>query len=399
MLKIGILNYRLNYYTYVRTIVNKVPGVEYVGVNDLYSRLNRMAKLANSFTHKQLIDNFDLNNQFNDLGLNKYDVLHLHNGVSYANKPWMTGLETIVPRFSSIVTRAHGDSISPIQYSGTTKRAFAALASNACKALLPWSGNCAEMQRDLNKFIPADLADHIEAKMIVNHPPQRPLLAEFEEKKFDLSGKIKFMLVGAGFFRKGGREVVDVFEDLIRHQGLPIELTIVSSLAKDNYAAHETDDDVKKAKAKIDLNRDWITYYPTLPNNEVIELMKGAHVGLLPTYADTYGFSALEFQAAGCPVITTNVRALPEINNNSVGWLIEVTKNPLGEAIYDTAESREILSQQIRTGLTAIVPQICRNPQSIIDKGRGAYAKILSEHDPVLYGNRLLELYHKALAR
>ena len=63
----------------------------------------------------------------------------------------------------------------------------------------------------------------------------------------------------------------------------------------------------------------WISYVPKLTNNETLELMKKSHIGLLPTYADTYGYSVLEFQAAGCPVITTNVRALPEINNNNLG--------------------------------------------------------------------------------
>ncbi len=63
-----------------------------------------------------------------------------------------------------------------------------------------------------------------------------------------------------------------------------------------------------------------------MPNQQVLELLKTCDVGLLPTYADTYGFSALEAQSAACPVISTDVRALPEINNTEVGWLINVPK-------------------------------------------------------------------------
>ena len=58
-----------------------------------------------------------------------------------------------------------------------------------------------------------------------------------------------------------------------------------------------------------------IFYHKILFNSEVMNILKNTHVGLLPTYADTYGYSVLEAQSFGCPVITTNIRAMPEINN------------------------------------------------------------------------------------
>ncbi len=97
---------------------------------------------------------------------------------------------------------------------------------------------------------------------------------------------------------------------------------------------------IQRTAAFIQGNREWINYFPQLPNSEVLDMMKKAHIGLLPTYADTYGYSVLEFQAAGCPVVTTNVRSLPEINDNDKGWLIEVPKNRMGEAIYSTDTDR-----------------------------------------------------------
>lgn len=33
----------------------------------------------------------------------------------------------------------------------------------------------------------------------------------------------------------------------------------------------------------------WITHYEALPNSEVIDLCRKAHMGLMPTFADTYG--------------------------------------------------------------------------------------------------------------
>jgi len=84
----------------------------------------------------------------------------------------------------------------------------------------------------------------------------------------------------------------------------------------------------KKLKSLILDNLDRITYYEYLPNNEILELMKyKIQVGMLPTRGDTYGYSVLEFQASGCPVISTDVRALLEINNEDCGWIINVPKN------------------------------------------------------------------------
>jgi glycosyltransferase involved in cell wall biosynthesis len=121
--------------------------------------------------------------------------------------------------------------------------------------------------------------------------------------------------------------------------------------------------------------------------------MRAADVGLLPSYADTYGFSVLELQACGVPVITTDIRALPEINNAAFGWLIKVPKNALGEALYTTAEEREALSQSIRSDLAQIVRDIAADPVQIAVKGTAALERIRKEHDPATYADALRQVY------
>ena len=139
-------------------------------------------------------------------------------------------------------------------------------------------------------------------------------------------------------------------------------------------------------------------YYQELTNSEVLEILKTADVGLLPTWADTYGLSVLEAQASGCPVITTDVRALPEINNNRVGWLIRVPKDELGEAIYTTTEDRQKLSQQIQAGLENTIRSIIADPSVIAIKGQAALERIRVEHSPEDYAERLRQIYRAALA-
>jgi len=259
------------------------------------------------------------------------------------------------------------------------------------------------MQTDLLKDLPAEYAQPILDKMRVLHPPQEILGPEVKAREYSPDNPIRFILVGAAFFRKGGREVLEVFERLVRQEKLPVRLIIVSSLRIEPYAAKETEADVAWAKAKIAENADWIEYYSALPNADTLALMRTADVGMLPSYADTYGFtygfSVLEAQASGLPVITTDIRALPEVNNPTVGWLIKVPKNALGEALYATVEEREVLSQSIRAGLEQSVRHIAADPGQIVVKGAAALDRIRKEHDPAAYADALRQIYGLAFQK
>jgi len=398
-MKIGILAYRIKYYSYLRNILNKIPDAEYIPVNDLYSFLRKGALFVNRTLGKPLLPVFNLNNQFEDLDLNRVDLLHFFNGVSYGRTPWVSSFETILPRFSHLVTRHHGQEIAHVSPDALTRRGLEALAGRSCLAILPLSQSAALMQTDLLKDLPAEYAQPILDKMRVLHPPQEVLVPEVKAREYSPDNPIRFILVGAAFFRKGGREVLEVFERLVRQEKLPVRLIIVSSLRIEPYAAKETEEDVAWAKAKIADNADWIEYYSALPNEDTLALMRTADVGMLPSYADTYGFSVLEAQASGLPVITTDIRALPEVNNPTVGWLIKVPKNALGEALYATVEEREVLSQSIRAGLEQSVRHIAADPGQIVVKGAAALDRIRKEHDPAAYADALRQIYGLAFQK
>ena len=398
-MKIGILAYRIKYYSNLRNILNKIPEAEYIPVNDLYSFLRKGALFVNRTLGKPLLPVFNLNNQFEDLDLNRVDLLHFFNGVSYGRTPWVSSFETILPRFSHLVTRHHGQEIAHVSPDALTRRGLEALAGRSCLAILPLSQSAAQMQTDLLKDLPAEYAQPILDKMRVLHPPQEVLVPEVKAREYSPDNPIRFILVGAAFFRKGGREVLEVFERLVRQEKLPVRLIIVSSLRIEPYAAKETEEDVAWAKAKIADNADWIEYYSALPNEDTLALMRTADVGMLPSYADTYGFSVLEAQASGLPVITTDIRALPEVNNPTVGWLIKVPKNALGEALYATVEEREVLSQSIRAGLEQSVRHIAADPGQIVVKGAAALDRIRKEHDPAAYADALRQIYGLAFQK
>jgi len=176
-----------------------------------------------------------------------------------------------------------------------------------------------------------------------------------------------------------------------------IELIIISSLAINNYVTKEFANDIQHVRLLIHENKDWIKYFSRLENYEVLEWMKKSHVGLLLTYADTYGYAVLEFQAAGCPVVSTNIRALPEINSNDNGWIIKIPKNYLGEAIYSTKEDRLIIRNLIREGLEQVVHEIFSDKKIILEKSKNSIININKNHSIQNYSKKMSEIYRKAL--
>lgn len=121
--------------------------------------------------------------------------------------------------------------------------------------------------------------------------------------------------------------------------------------------------------------------------------MKHSHVGLLPTWAETYGYVVLEAQAAGSPVITTDIRALPEINNEQVGWLIPVPKDSSGNGLLATAQQRTEFSARVEAGLERAIREVLQNRESVKEKGIRSLERIRAHHDPGRAAAHLEEIY------
>ena len=397
-LRIGVLAYRMGFYTNLRVILDQLPEAEYVPVKDIFSYRRALALRLNRVVGKPLFPTFDLNNQFEDFDLNKVDLYHFSNGISYGKTPWVSHFETILPRFSELLSQTKDTHWENLEPDRLTLKGLEALRSPSCKQIIAWSENAADFQRKFLSEISSEYREPILAKLSVLHPGQEILAERVTPREYDQQHPIRFALVGAAFFRKGGRELFRTFQKLAGKEGLPVRLTVVSSLRLEPYAAQETEEDLTLARQIIAEKPDWLEYYDGLTNSEVLELLKRVDVGLLPTWADTYGLSVLEAQASGCPVITTDVRALPEINNNRVGWLIKVPKDELGEAIYATEEDRRELSQIIQEGLENSIRKIVTDPSVIAQKGQAALDRIRTEHDPQAYADKLRQVYQSALA-
>jgi len=313
-----------------------------------------------------------------DWGLTSVSLFHLINRISLGSTPWVSTFEHYLPRWN---------------YSSNLGWKY--LAAQPCKKLIAISQWAYRFQEHLLAQHP-HLEEAIRPKMCVITPAQQVLLSQYEEKVLN-PDRITFTIVGGDFFRKGGLEILEVFSQLVA-EGLPVQLTVVSSLLFGDYASRSTKAHVQRARDLMTQMGTAITYVSDLENRQVLHLLTRTHVALLPTYDDTYGFSVLEGQAAGCPAITTDVCALPEFNDDTVGWMIHVPKDPLNQPLHKTVEEREQLSCCIRENLSRIVHDICADPSTVKNKGERALERIRMDRSPENRAALLESIYHQALA-
>ena len=310
-------------------------------------------------------------NSYRDFDLNKVDLFHFFNTISFGNTPWITTFETFLPR----------------REGKNDEAGLKLMAGEACQKLIAMSECAANIQRTFLSDKYPQFLDVINEKLMVLHPAQK--CPPREEVQKDISGPLTFTIVGSDFFRKGGKEILIAFDRLSEKGIQDWCLNIVSKMQFGDYASRTTKEDVRFAHKLIDKYPHNINYQSQIPNAEVLALFKKTHIGLLPTYADTYGYSVLEAQSFACPVISTNIRALPEINSHELGWLIEVSKDSWGNAILTSEKYISAFSSHLVDELEKTLTEIFENPSQILAKGERAYQKLLPsiEHNTQVLEN------------
>ena len=135
----------------------------------------------------------------------------------------------------------------------------------------------------------------------------------------------------------------------------------------------------------------------------MVDLIRRSHLGVLPTLADTYGYSLLEFMAGGLPVIGSAVQAGPEIVADTVGWRVDVAVDrngdwtglevPASRRHHAYEETRARVAEQ----LAAVLRQARADPEDLARRGVAALTRVREVH-----GNdraqRLRKVYEQALS-
>ena len=304
------------------------------------------------------------------------------NYIAETNFNWGATFETTIPRIPSI-TDIHRRPDSDIDYSNikALDNYLKLLSKNNCKFLNALSNSAYNIQMELISEYP-EYQEVISNKIEVLHPPQKILI---ESKDINNSDILEFIFVGRDFYRKGGAEVVLAFDSLISDGVLTnrnIKLNIIGNIDNEfNYVHGDyQDDDLFHSNIKkIISSSDYIKIYPSLDNSELMKLISTQDLGLLPTWGDTYGYSVLEMQACFVPVITTSVRALPEINLQSN--IISLPSNKFGELIIQSYFDKNNLREAIISNLKSKIMGYFYNRVSIKDSAQLSIEKLKKDHD------------------
>ena len=394
MKKIGYIS---NKYPDKRCIIEKIPDAQYVmvkrtsDINFLFFRLKYA--MFHKFFYKKIEWNWDIADLYHPLFHSKCDIIHTFNVCCSVKQDWCVTFESSFPRTNNTVDRVweknngtyHPDKVTLYEAELATRQ--------NCRRLIALSNNAFQIQKNMLKNFPKDIAEKLNKKTSVLLPPQRILISKEQlyNKFNNINKKIKMIFVGNDFFRKGGDQLIDALEQLKSVTDYSFNLTVVSTLSYGDYASKSTYQDFKKYSKKLE-QLPWVTWYKNVPNDKVLNIMQESQLGFLPTLADTFGYSVLEMQAAGCPVVTTNVRALPEINNVTCGWICKLPKNSVSnEALFYKKDCKITLRKELMNNLI----EIFENPSQLYVKAQEAVKRIKKEHDPQNYANALKKIYEE----
>lgn len=331
------------------------------------------------------------------LSRDRVDGFHFSNSITDANVPWISTFETFIPRTTkmSFLDKAASEKEKSKDLKRVDKY-MKLLASDNCKQIISLSECNLEMQSYFLTFFPK-YKDVITKKMIHLAPPQKQICTRDKVLGKKTNKVRKFLFVGKDFVRKGGREIVDVFYQIEQETNYDFELQLVSLGKTFNYAFNtwqDTEEENRILFEKIKQSKK-ITLIEKVENNELLKMMQNSDVGLLPTWADTYGYSVLEFQAAGCPVITTNVRALPEINDKDMGWMIELETDQFNEIRIKSIEEKENHRNELQKQLKAHILDILEHPEKIKEKAVLSYDNVSTNYSVKDYMIELSKIYEE----
>lgn len=394
------IGYVANEYPEVRNIIGKVDEFEYVNCKYrnilLYKRyiLSMGNRIRNTYS---MIDDKCYNDIFSYRGSNfNIDIFHFFNHINLGKGNWISTFETFLPRYKEfiLINEKRDDEFIMNDY---IKRAFEAISKDGCKKIISLSEN-GKLVENLGLEYYKQYKDDILKKIEVIKPPQELILGSIEEKQYISNNIITFTFIGNELYRKGGYEVLLAFDSILdKDPNLNIQLNLIGDIekyhSKYNSMKNSTLKEYETAKKIIRRHSSKIKYYDSLPYKNIREIVKRTDVGILPTWMDTYGYSVLEFQSAGCPVISSDIRALPEINNDDIGWMIKLPKDKFGALKIDKESDKNLIRELIVKALEKSIIDIYNNSNRIIEKGKLAYNRIIDEHNVLEYSKKLKNIY------
>jgi glycosyltransferase involved in cell wall biosynthesis len=308
-------------------------------------------------------------------------LMHFFNSTSSATTPWISTFETSMPRWGEVRMRVR-------------QRGLAMLLSPSCRKLIALSDAAQNIAiAEWRQHLGDEAAQQLEMKTEVLLPPQAVAQNVVDRQ----AGPIHFAFVGADFYRKGGLEFLQGLARLPRANLAEWRATIIGRL--DSFGDYASATDASSQREALELigrlgTR--VVHRPAASRSVVMETMRNAHFFMFPTLADTFGYAALEAQSCGAVLISTNVRALPEINSCETGIVLKL---PL-DARREFHRHPNMIQEKAR--LVDAIEAALHEALGMGEERRrklaeAAARQLRSRHDPTLHRNRIDAIYKAAL--
>lgn len=382
--------YIKNKYPEKRNIINKIKesGYSYEEKNVVKSLRYLLGRLICKIFK---ISNWNIDGIYRDLDTSLSNTfIHTFNAICFTKNQWCVTYESVVPRVGETVERVweQGEELKPNSIKKIQTLCNHMLAPN-CRQIIALSQSAYYLQKNMLETLHIVNRDELMKKTVVLYPPQEILITDVEiDCKFKNLDVIHFIFVANGFFLKAGKEIIDAFVELRAKYN--IHLTVVSNFSHVN--GYETKKELRRYEKKI-RELDWIEVYTDVSNQDVLCLCKKAHIGLLPSYQETFGYSLLEMQASGTPVITTNIRAFPELNNEKCGWVIDLHIDEYGETKRLSRNLQKENKKLVYEGLLQYVDEIFADKELVCKKAYASVERIKKSHSVEVYSEKLKKIY------
>jgi glycosyltransferase involved in cell wall biosynthesis len=329
---------------------------------------------------------FDELFRFREPYLPRVDLLHFFNSVASTTTPWITTFEHCMPRWD----RSDGKTDSSAYQRGANL-----MASNSCRGLLAFSDATRNVVRnEWRDRLDRGLASTLESKVETLLPPQSVVI-EISQKPALERPLLAF--VGADFYRKGGLETLGALDRLHQRGLRDWRAVVVGRLSSfGDYASATDASSQERACVLLSRLQGWVQHFERIGPQQVLELLCRSTYYLFPTFADTFGYSALEAMACGSVVITTNVRAMSEVVDGSVGYSIPLPldQNRDAHTLPGFKESKAMLEHELERTIESALSATSAQRTAL---ATAATARLRQRHDPVSHQAAMDRIYRGAL--
>lgn len=232
-----------------------------------------------------------------------FDIYHTYNSIIPVNIPWIVEVESYLPRYG--VGQKEGN----LLFDWGVKR----LQHESCKAIIFTSKYSKEMNR--SNFEKWGIMH--KGQVIYRAVQDYPTMIKGDEENFHI------LFAGNAFYRKGGIELLQALERIKQPH---IKLTIISNFEID-WEIFPSEEEKNWVKSQITLDKR-VQVFTGLSHDKVVQIMRTAHVFVATTFADSFNNTITEAMACGVPIISTDIRAIPEfVENGYNGFTITPNKN------------------------------------------------------------------------